>query len=71
MSFKRFNNGNWVDYAKRPDTLTVDFHFGSGDGTPYWVRMEQNRQTALQALKDAQATGRKYVLFTHGLSTSR
>ena len=71
MAFKR-ESGNWTQYRKLPSVVEVDFHLSEhGPRLPYWEAMGQVHQTALESLKAAQEAGNRYVLFTHGWSTSR
>lgn len=70
MCFLR-ENGDWVRYRQLPDLVEVDFHWlGEKDGLHHenmdavWVR-------ALSALAEAYKQEKKFVLFTHGWSTSR
>ena len=70
--FKK-EGGNWIRYRELQGVLECDFH-KSDDGPremDYDEAMgEVDRQTLL-ALIYAQAKGFRYVLFTHGWSTSR
>lgn len=63
---------NWT-LLKGPGVMEVDFHHdGKRDhDLSYEEAMEQVREKALSALKTAQLEGYEFVLFTHGLSTSR
>ncbi len=64
--------GNWTQYRSLPGIIEVDFHHGRRDRwVPYENVMYEVYVSALQSLKDAQAQGHTYVLFTHGHSTSR
>ena len=71
--FKR-EYGNWTEYRKLPGVIEVDFHF-SQDGPSYhdyYESMAEVRQIAFANLKRAYEDSEiKYVLFTHGWSTSR
>ena len=72
MAFKR-EFGDWTQYRKLPSVVEVDFH-QSEDAPrelPYWEAMGEIRGIAFEALKAAQKAGDRYVLFTHGWSTSR
>jgi hypothetical protein len=64
---------DWTEYRKLPDVTEVDFHFSEYEPRriPYCEAMAEVRESALNALRDAHEIGRKYVLFTHGHSTSR
>lgn len=69
----REESGDWKDYRNLPDVEEVDFHRQSnaGDWMPYWERMDEVPQTCLNVVRAAQERGSKYVIFTHGWSTSR
>jgi len=74
MAFKQ-ESGAWTRYRKLPSVVEVDFHW-SGEGREpgmfgYWDAMGRVHQTALESLEAAQEVGDRYVLFTHGWSTSR
>ena len=74
MTYKfKHESGDWKAYRKLPDFIEVDFHPQEGeiDQPPYWERMEQAYSRTIEALQRAQKTGKQYVLFTHGWSTSR
>lgn len=63
---------NWLEYRKLPDLLEVDFHPPKEKSfEPYSVKMDSVWDNVLTGLKQAQQNGMKYVLFTHGSSTSR
>jgi hypothetical protein len=68
--------GNWTQYREL-HPWEVDFHyekprdFEGPRGTSYEDLMEKVWREALEALKDAHEYGTRYVLFTHGSSTSR
>ncbi len=69
----KYGSGSWTEYRQLPDATEVDFHdseIGPRSGS-YDEAMYQVRDRALEALKDAQQAGIKYVIFTHGWSTSR
>jgi hypothetical protein len=72
--FKR-ENGNWADYRARFGLRRehdVDFHCSKREpGTFYGEQFKGLKESLTEALKQAQAEGRPYVLFTHGWSTSR
>ena len=71
MTFK-YGILNWVEYRKWPDLVERDFHWMNEPNTGlYHENMEAVWNSALQALIDAQKNGKKFVLFTHGGSTSR
>jgi hypothetical protein len=71
--YNRKGTGDWTKYRNLPRCREVDFHhsgprprevdYGSALGEVY--------RTALEALKAAHEEGDRYVLFTHGWSTSR
>ncbi len=64
--------GNWVSYRKLPDLKEVDFHWtGHESSGSYYENMQSVWNTALWELEKAQKENLRYVLFTHGLSTSR
>lgn len=63
---------NWMEYRKFPDLVECDFHW-SELGIPtknYHENMADVREYALIALKNAYQQEKRYVLFTHGGSTS-
>lgn len=63
---------DWTEYRKLPDLEEVDFHWaGSGQYHDYDESMENVYSYTIGALRQAQLQGKKYVLFTHGSSTSR
>ena len=68
----KYEHRNWVEYRQLPDLIEVDFHWSSekNSGT-YYDNMKEVRDSALHWLMKAQVDGKKYVLFTHGWSTSR
>lgn len=72
MAFK-MESGDWTRYKELPSCVEVDFHWSDGGAreVPYWEAMEQVSEVALESLKKAQNDGTRYVLFTHGWSTSR
>ena len=67
--------GPWVQY-RALNPVEVDFHYGPQYHLPYHEhepfesRMDRAHGEALDALKNAQASGVGWVLFTHGASTS-
>jgi hypothetical protein len=64
--------GDWTRLRQFPDLVEVDFHRGRRDPwTPYENVMADVHEQAFQAIKQAYETGKQYVLFTHGRSTSR
>ena len=72
MKFK-YAFRNWVEYrALLADMLECDFHWANETSTGlYHENMQAVWDAALKALINAQAAGKKYVMFTHGGSTSR
>ncbi len=65
-------SGNWTQYRNLPNVMEVDFH--SGRRPPekeYWEVMEEVWEQGLDAIRGAHESGREWVLFTHGCSTSR
>ncbi len=72
MATFKFESRDWVEYRKLPDLLEYDYHL-SGDncGGSYYSNMENVLKGALRCIKKAQDDGKKFVLFTHGWSTSR
>ncbi len=71
MKFK-YSSRNWVEYrAELPNMVECDFHWTNEPMSGlYHENMQAVWNRALQALADAQANGNRYVLFTHGRSTS-
>jgi hypothetical protein len=72
MKFK-YATLNWVEYRKLlPDMVEFDFHWANTSGkASYHENMDAVWDAGLQAIIEAQATGKKYVMFTHGSSSSR
>lgn len=76
MAFKK-GTGDWTEYRKLDGVTEYDFHraeengFSSEDWRSYSERMESVYSETLDKLRDAQQSGMKFVLFTHGWSTSR
>ncbi len=65
--------GDWTQYRTLQPSMEVDFHwleYGRRE-VPYEEAMAEVWDTALEALKEAQQKGIRYVLFRHGHSTSR
>jgi hypothetical protein len=64
--------GNWTQYRNLQPSIEVDFHYSQRERReiPYWEAMQHVRNVALEALKEAYREGVKYVIFTHGSSTS-
>ena len=64
-------NGDWSRFQSLPDLMQVDFHWSGFETTKgLYGNMAEVYDTAVGALKEAYRTGRQYVLFTHGYSTS-
>ena len=65
--------GDWTKLRDVPGLVEVDFHWSEygRPQLPYWERMEEVREVAYNALEQAYNSGDKFVLFTHGWSTSR
>ena len=76
MAFKT-GAGDWTEYRKLDGVTEYDFHRAEENGfspdgyRPYWDRMDSVYSETLDKLKDAQKSGNKFVIFTHGWSTSR
>jgi hypothetical protein len=68
----KLEDGPWAEYRKlEPRPMEVDFHYPPGTRkVEYWDAMDAIRERAFEAIKKAQADGVKWVLFTHGWSTS-
>jgi len=72
MSIFKRGTGDWEQYRKLQPLIEVDFHLGHrAREVLYCEAMDKVRHQALEALKKAQQKGIRYVLFTHGWSTSR
>lgn len=73
MAKFKHEGGDWARFKQLPNLATIDFHFGSGAAseTSYRDRMDGVYNTALEALRNAQADAKDWVLLTHGRSTSR
>lgn len=70
MCFLR-ENGDWARYRQLPDLVEVDFHWLGEEGGLYHENMNTVWVRALSALAKAYEQEKKFVLFTHGWSTSR
>lgn len=70
---KRFycEAGDWVKYRQLPDLIEVDFHWQEMERGLHYENMQQVWDQALRALTEAYTQKKKFVLFTHGSSTSR
>lgn len=64
---------DWTEFRKLPDSIEVDFHYS--ECGPREVSYDEAMQVvwdnALDAIRRAHSLGLKYVIFTHGQSTSR
>ena len=65
-------DGDWKRYRELGDVVEVDFHYSQHGPREidYSVAMDNAYDVALEALRSAYASGKQYVLFTHGFSTS-
>lgn len=71
MKFK-YENRNWVEYRQLPELMEVDFHWLDEDSRGlYHENMQVVWDRAPRSLIEAQETGKQYVMFRHGWSTSR
>lgn len=61
--------GNWTRFRSLPNVVECDFHHDGPRDVPYWEAMAGAEARAIEALQEAQASGKRFVLFTHGLST--
>lgn len=67
----RFETRNWVEYRALPGIVEVDFHFAPHESQgAFHEHMRDGRERTLKALENAYRSGMRYVLFTHGWSTS-
>lgn len=69
----QYGGGDWTQYREFEDVIECDFHRADDDGPreiSYWEAMSEVETDTLMALRYAQAKGYRYVLFTHGCSTS-
>lgn len=70
-SFK-IESGDWIGYRKLPNIKEVDFHRAETESTgSYYENMQDIWNAALWELEKAQEGNYRYVLFTHGWSTSK
>lgn len=68
----KHEKGDWTEYRKLPDLMEIDFHrSGSWHQASYNESMYAIGDEVLEALKRAQEEGKKFLLITHGWSTSR
>jgi hypothetical protein len=64
--------GDWGNLvATLPGLMRVDLHFGRGGPGQFRNNMAEVYEIVVAALKESQEKGFRYVLFTHGYSTSR
>ena len=65
--------GDWTQYWQLPGLAEVDLHFSEFGPRriEYSEAMDEVWEGSLQAIRDADEQQRKYVLFSHGRSTSR
>jgi len=63
--------GDWTQYRKLPDIQEVDLHLSGNGYHDYYESMDAAYAGAIDSVRKAQEEGKKYVLFTHGHSTSR
>jgi hypothetical protein len=68
---RRDEETNWVEFRGLPYCLEEDFHSEGRRDRPYYEVMADVENRAFEIIKAAQAAGLRYVLFTHGSSTSR
>jgi len=61
-------DGDWAILRNMPNMHCVDFNCLEGGN--YYEKMAKVHAAVMQALKDAQAKGVDYVMFTYGYSTS-
>jgi|GEM_PF-4967374 len=76
MAMFKSDSRNWVEFRKFPDVMEVDFHWSNykdhfAKELSFDERMHAVKTVAMDALIDAKLKGKRYVLFTHGNSTSR
>jgi hypothetical protein len=70
----RVERGPWTRYRQLPGPVKeVDFHWSDirGEWRPYDEKMAEVYETALEELLRAHKDGLRYLIFTHGSSTSR
>ena len=68
----QYGGGDWTQYREFENVIECDFH-RADDGPreiAYSEAMSEVEKDTLMALRYAQAKGYRYVLFTHGCSTS-
>jgi hypothetical protein len=66
-------SGDWKEYRQLPELVEVDLHHSERGPRqiPYYEAMDEVWGRCHGAIRDAHEQGKKYVLFTHGWSTSR
>ena len=67
---------NWIEYRHLDGVMEHDFHRSQSgqnqtDWQPYAERMQAIYDETIVVLAAAQRQGKRFVLFTHGSSTSR
>jgi len=71
MSAWKQEEGEWTEYRRLPLCVEVDFHRAwREDRTTYRDGMVEVGNDAFAAIETAHRFGLKYVIFTHGRSTS-
>ena len=72
MSFKH-ESGDWTRFREMKPCIEIDFHLSESGprATNYEAAMGDVRCRAMSALKNAYEIGLRFVIFTHGHSTSR
>ena len=77
-SLQRTDTGNWTEFRSLPLSIEVDFHFSDYGWREYGPRevsfseyMANVEALALDSLKKAYERALRYIIFTHGHSTSR
>ena len=66
-------HGDWKDYRRRLGLLTddeINLHFGERTEGSYDEAMARVGKLVMDRLRKAQETGRPYLMFIHGWSTS-
>ena len=67
----QYGIGDWVQYRQLPDLVEVDLHWCGLEGGQYYENMQQVWERVLGAITEAHSKKKKFVLFTHGWSSSR
>ena len=71
MGIFKYGCRDWVEYRKLPDLMECDFHRSGNDSLGnFYLNMDSVYNDALNLLKTAQEQGKKFILLTHGWSTS-